>query len=188
MTQRKHILLAFLMGYLTLCLGVATGVTLPGDHSIRGFRPSLALSAFGGSIEARYLCQAKRVQIIGHDTTGSFRAAGSGTLVFEQPGNSRTTPRWAWNRNNPSPDQVIATISTSQTVGRWTVHLEEDPTVTTTFQVDTGPCPASPAQLAPAASPPGSQASTTPPSTSNQPNPAPAPNKSAPPLGKNGLG
>jgi hypothetical protein len=167
MTQRKHILLAFLIGYLTLCLGVATGVTLPGDHSIKGFEPSLAFSAFGGSIEARYICQTKRVQIIGHDTTGSFRAAGKGTLVFDQPGTTVFTTPWTWDRNNPSPDQVIATVSTAQTIGRWTVHLEEDPTVMTSFEVGAGPCPATP----------------TPTPSPTPPNPPQAPSKSAPACG-----
>jgi hypothetical protein len=189
MTQRKHILLGFLIGYLTLCLGVATGVTLPGDHSIRGFEPSLAFSAFGGSIEARYVCQAKRVEVIGHDTTGSFRAVGRGTLVFEQPGTALFTTPWTWDRNSPSPDQVIAMVSTAQTVGRWTVHLQEDPTVLTAFQVDAGPCPPSPTpgQTVPAPtqrSPgPTQPATPTPSGTPTPSNPAQAPNRSAPACG-----
>jgi hypothetical protein len=162
MTQRKHILLGFLIGYLTLCLGVATGVTLPGDHSIRGFEPSLAFSAFGGSIEARYDCRLQRVMIVAHDTTGSFRAAGKGNLVFEQPGTQPFATPWMWDRNNTATDQVIATVSTAQTVGRWSVHLEEDPSVTTAFQVDAGPCPASPAPTQPGTAPSQSTPSPTP--------------------------
>jgi hypothetical protein len=140
MILRRHILLGYLAGYLILCLGAATGATLPGRHTLAGFKPSLAFFAFGGSIEAVQDCPGRKVTIIGHDTAGSFRSTGHGTLVFTQAGEGFTTA-WTFDRQNPSNDQVIATVSTQATSGTWTVHLEEDPSVATTFQVQSGPCP-----------------------------------------------
>jgi hypothetical protein len=142
MILRRHILLGYLAAYLILCLGAATGVTLPGRHTLTGFKPSLAFFAFGGSIEAVQDCPAKKVMIVAHDTTGSFRATAHGTLVFMQAGEGFTTP-WTLDKQNPSNDQVIATVSTQATSGTWTVHLEEDPSVATSFQVPSGPCPPS---------------------------------------------
>jgi hypothetical protein len=141
MKQRMRIVLGFLIAYLILCLGAATGVTLPGDHSVRGFDVSLAFFAFGGSIEAVYDCPGKKVEIVAHDTTGSFRSARQGTLVFTQPGTPKFTTAWHFNSQDPSPNQVIATVSTAQTLGTWTVQLQEDPSVSTTFQVNPGTCP-----------------------------------------------
>jgi hypothetical protein len=140
MILRRHILLGYLAGYLILCLGAATGVTLPGSHTVTGFKPSLAFFAFGGSIEAVQDCQAKKVMIVAHDTTGSFRSTSHGTLVFMQAGEGFTTP-WTFDSQNPSTDQVIAAVSTQATSGTWTVHLQEDPSVATSFQVQAGPCP-----------------------------------------------
>ena len=42
MTQGKRIVIGFLIAYLIPCLGAATGVTLPGNHSVKGFDVSLA--------------------------------------------------------------------------------------------------------------------------------------------------
>ena len=42
--QRRHILLGSLAGYLILCLGAATGVTLPGSHTVKGLNASFAIS------------------------------------------------------------------------------------------------------------------------------------------------
>ena len=140
MTRRTDVLLGFLVGYLILCLGAATGVTLPGNHTVKGFDPSLAFFAFGGSIEAVYDCPARKLMVLAHDTTGAFRSTGQGTLVFTQAGEEFTTP-WTFDRQNPSADQVIATVSTQSTSGTWTIHLQEDPSVATTFRVPSGPCP-----------------------------------------------
>ena len=150
MTQRKHVVLGFLTAYLMLCLGAATGVTLPGDHSVSRFDVSLAFFAFGGSIEADYDCPGKKVQILAHDSTGSFRSARQGTLVFTQPETPKFTTAWHFNTQDPSPNQVIATVSTAQTLGAWTVQLQEDPSVSTGFQVNPGPCTAA----SPTATPP----------------------------------
>jgi hypothetical protein len=140
MLRRRHILLGFLAAYLTLCVGAATGVTLPGNHSFKGFEPSLAFFAFGGSIEAVYDCPNKKVQIVAHDTTGNFRATGKGNLVFMQASMQFLT-EWTFDRQNSQSDQVIATVSTAITSGTWTVHLQEDPSESTTFTVPSGPCP-----------------------------------------------
>src|SRR3989442_8019951 len=158
MMQRRHILLGSLAGDLILCLGAATGVTLPGSHTVKGLNASFAFFAFGGSIEAVIDCPGKKVMIVAHDTTGVFRSTGHGTLVFMQAGEEFSTP-WTFDRQNPSADQVIATVSTQSTSGTWTVHLQEDPSVATSFQVPTGPCQ--------------SQSST--PAASPSPTPAPAP-------------
>jgi hypothetical protein len=139
MVRRRHILLGFLGGYLILCVGAATGVTLPGSHTVKGFQPSLAFFAYGGSIEANYDCAHKQVRIIAHDTTGTFRSTGKGTLVFTQAGVQFTTS-WTFDRQNSQSDQVIATVSTASTSGTWTVHLQEDPSVSTTFDVPSGGC------------------------------------------------
>ena len=150
--RRRDILLGFLAGYLILCLGAATGVTLPGSHSVKGFNPSLAFFAYGGSIEGSVDCPGKRVMIIAHDTTGAFRSTGHGILVFTQA-SQRFTTGWTFDRQNPASDQVIATVSTQSTSGTWTVYLQEDPSITTSFQVPTGPCP-SPSSTATPAPPP----------------------------------
>lgn len=168
MTQRLNILLGFLAGYLILCLGAATGVTLPGSHTARGFNASYAFFAFGGSIEASIDCPGKKVMIMAHDTTGAFRSTGRGTLVFMQAGEQFTTP-WTFDRQNPSSDQVIATVSTQSTSGTWTVHLQEDPSIVTSFQVPSGVCP-SPSSAARPTYPPTSA----PPSTPSSPTPTPA--------------
>jgi hypothetical protein len=141
MIRRRHILLGYLAGYLILCLGAATGVTLPGKHTPTGLKPSLAFFAFGGSIEAVQDCPAKKVMIVAHDTTGTFRSTGRGTLEFMQAGEGFTTS-WTFDKQNSSNDQVIATVSTQATSGTWTVHLQEDPSVATSFQVQSGACPA----------------------------------------------
>jgi hypothetical protein len=171
MTQRRHILLGFLAGYLMLCLGAATGVTLPGSHTVQGFNASFAFFAFGGSIEAVIDCPGKKVTIVAHDTTGTFRSTGHGTLVFMQAGEAFTTP-WSFDRQNPSNDQVIATVSTQSTSGTWTVHLQEDPSVATSFQVPSGPCPSPSAGAIPGTKPTSTPTSTPTPTPTPKPTPA----------------
>jgi hypothetical protein len=150
--QRRQILLGSLAGYLILCLGAATGVTLPGSHTVKGLNASFAFFAFGGSIEAVIDCPGKKVMIVAHDTTGVFRSTGHGTLVFMQAGEEFSTP-WTFDRQNPSSDQVIATVSTQSTSGTWTVHLQEDPSVATSFQVPSGACPSPSATATPTPTP-----------------------------------
>src|SRR3981081_1826649 len=117
MKAPTRVLLGFAIGYLVLCLGVATGATLPGDHGIKGFSPSLAFNAQAGeSIEATYVCQTKAVKVTAHDTQGFFRRMGHGTLIFKQGGNSLSTP-WSFNTRDPSPDQVIATVAAGSSTG-----------------------------------------------------------------------
>jgi hypothetical protein len=139
MTSPTRVVLGFVTGYLVLCLGLATGVSLPGNHGLKGFTPSLAFYAFGGSIEAAYNCSTKTVIVTAHDTQGSFRRTGHGTLVFKQGGNSLTTP-WAFDSKNPSNDQVIATVATGTSTGPWTIYLQEDPNESTTVQIPSGAC------------------------------------------------
>jgi hypothetical protein len=139
MTSPTRVVLGFVTGYLVLCLGVATGVSLPGNHGLRAFTPLLAFYAFGGSIEAAYNCSNKTVVVTAHDTQGSFRRTAHGTLVFKQGGNSLTTP-WAFDSKNPSNDQVIATVATGSSTGTWTIYLQEDPNESTTVQIPSGAC------------------------------------------------
>ncbi len=200
MTPPKQVLLGFAIGYLVLFLGVATGATLPGDHTIEGFRPSLAFYAFGGSIEAAYNCSEKKVVVTAHDTQGSFRRTRRGTLVFKQGGNTLTTP-WTFNAQDPSNDQVIATVATGSSTGTWSVSLQEDPGVATTVQIPSGACP-SPSSGLRSGSTPGATARPTPtpaPGTGARPTPTPTPVCQSPTvydnrlarcvqLGSNGLG
>lgn len=169
MVRRRHVLLGFLVGYLILCLGAATGVTLPGNHSVKGFDPSLAFFAYGGSIEANYDCSLKQVKIVAHDTAGNFRSTGKGMLVFMQAGVQFTTG-WTFDRQNSSSDQVIATVSTATTSGTWNVHLQEDPSIATTFQVPSGACP----------SPSTTPGQRLPPVPTSTPSPTPTPTPSCP--------
>ena len=181
--RRRHILLGFLVGYLTLCLGAATGVTLPGSHSVKGFNASFAFFAFGGSIEAVIDCPGKKVMIVAHDTTGAFRSTGHGTLVFMQAG-ERYTTSWTFDRQNPSNDQVIATVSTQSTSGTWTVYLQEDPSVATSFQLPSGPCPSPSSTATPTPTPafaPAPRPTPTPASVpARTPTPRPTPTPTCP--------
>lgn len=191
MTAPKRVLLGFAIGYLVLCLGAATGATLPVDHGIKGFSPSFAFNAqAGGSIEATYICQTKSVKVTAHDTQGFFRRTGHGTLIFKQGGNSLTTP-WTFNTRNSSPDQDIATVAVGTSSGMWSVSLKEDPTISTTVVIPSAgaACPsAGGARSAQSASPStssgtqsGGSQQTTSPGVQAQPRPGSS-------LGANGLG
>lgn len=185
MTAPTRVLLGFAMGYLALCLGVATGATLPGDHSLRGFRPSLAFNAQAeASIEATYDCRAKAVVVTAHDTQGFFRRTGHGYLVFKQGGNSLSTP-WTFNTRDPNPDQVIAKVAVGSSTGTWSVSLREDSSISTTVVIPSGgSCPtSSPSAGANTrrAQPTTSPTATSSPASGSQ-------NKPKAPLGSNGLG
>jgi hypothetical protein len=187
MKAPTRVLLGFAIGYLVLCLGVATGATLPGDHGIRGFKPSFAFNAQGeGSIEATYDCHAKAVVVTAHDTQGFFRRTVHGYLIFKQGGNSLSTP-WSFNTRDPNPDQVIAKVAVGTSTGTWSVSLREDPTISTTVVIPTGgPCPSStPSSGSGTRSAQGQQ--TPRPPTTSSPNSG-SQNKPTPPLGSNGLG
>src|SRR3984893_14668684 len=136
-TSPTRVVLGFVTGYSVLCFGVATWVSLPGNHGLRAFTPSLAFYAFGGSIEAAYNCSEKKVVVTPHDTQGAVRRTRRGTLLFKQGGNTLTTP-WTFNAQDPSNDQVIATVATGSSTGTWSVSLQEDPGVATTVQIPSG--------------------------------------------------
>ena|SRR6202011_437739 len=106
-----------------------------------------------GSIEARYNCLAKKVTITAHDADGWFRTTGHGTLVFRQGGNTLLTP-WTFDRGNSSPDQAIATVDAGSSTGVWSVHLQEDPSVGTTFELSPALCPCPSASPFPTVPPP----------------------------------
>jgi hypothetical protein len=187
MKAPTRVLLGFAIGYLVLCLGVATGATLPGDHGIKGFSPSLAFNAQAGeSIEATYVCQTKAVKVTAHDTQGFFRRMGHGTLIFKQGGNSLSTP-WSFNTRDPNPDQVIARVAVGTSTGTWSVSLREDPTISTTVVIPTaGPCPSS--TPSPGSGTRSAQGQQTPrPPTTSSPNSGSQKKPNAP-LGSNGLG
>jgi hypothetical protein len=182
MTAPTRVLLGFAIGYLVLCLGVATGATLPGDHGIGPFRPSLAFNAQGaGSIDATYDCGTKSVKVTAHDTQGFFRRTGHGTLIFKQGGNALSTP-WNFNTRDPSSDQVIATVAVGSSTGEWSVSLKEDPSISTTVVIPSaGTCPPAGANARSASGQPTATPSNSPPSSGSQSRPTP-------PLGANGLG
>jgi hypothetical protein len=196
MKAPTRVLLGFAIGYLVLCLGVATGATLPGDHGIRGFKPSFAFNAQAeGSIEATYDCHAKAVVVTAHDTQGFFRRTVHGYLIFKQGGNSLSTP-WSFNTRDPSPDQVIATVAAGSSTGLWSVSLKEDPSISTTVVIPPAgtACPSgspssgSSTRLAPGQQSGGSSSGTQPGGTQPNASPSPAQPRPSSSLGANGLG
>lgn len=160
----KGVLLGFGLGYLALCLGVASGATLPGDHN--PIHRVLAAST-SESLEASYDCGSRNVTVTVHDGESTLRRLGAGIVTFTKGGIAYDRENWTFNTGEASSDQVIARLAPGLMAGDWTVTVDEASSLSAPFKV--ADCP-------------------TLPNSPNPPNPANSATPGRPPTGTWGLG